>query len=65
MYARVLRLLAVLAMLTTSAFTLSACEEAPTEAERSGAVPETGMTEGAPATGTGETLPETAPGPAD
>ncbi len=65
MYGRNLRLLAVLAMLMASAFTLSACEEAPSDAERSGAAPETGMSEGAPATGEGEAVPGTEPGPAN
>ncbi len=60
MYRRILRLLAVLAMLTASAFGLSACEEAPSDGGQSGAVPETGMSEGAPGTG-GEALPGTPP----
>ncbi len=61
MYGTALRMTVVLAMLTASAFTLSACEEAPSEADRTGTAPEAGMSEGAPEIGTDGGTPETAP----
>ena len=48
MITRILRLTAVLAVLTVSAFTLAACEEPPSDADQSDTAPDAGMGNAAP-----------------
>ncbi len=51
MITRILRLTAVLAVLTVSAFTLAACEEPPSNADQSDTAPEAGTGDAAPSGG--------------